>query len=146
DDLTDRALLVQRGGAMLEVLLDLVLVPGVGVDDVPAIHGFLDDEVDDLLRDPVGEAEVEAGDDHEAEHDTGGLCDLTAIRPLHALELGPGRAQEVDEAVAAGGGDAAGLAGGDGALAAGGSGLDRLALDLGLVDVRADPVVGGVAI
>jgi hypothetical protein len=25
---------------MLEVLLDLVLVSGVGVDDVPAIHGF----------------------------------------------------------------------------------------------------------
>jgi hypothetical protein len=26
---------------VLEVLLDLVLVSGVGVDDVPAIHGFL---------------------------------------------------------------------------------------------------------
>src|SRR3954452_17756355 len=41
DDLAHGAALVQRRGAVLEVLLDLVLVPGVGVDDVPAIHGFL---------------------------------------------------------------------------------------------------------
>jgi hypothetical protein len=34
----DGALLAERDHAMLEVLLDLVLVPGVGVDDVPAEH------------------------------------------------------------------------------------------------------------
>src|SRR3954447_8711660 len=38
DDLADRAALVQGARAVLEVLLDLVLVSGVGVDDVPAIH------------------------------------------------------------------------------------------------------------
>ena len=42
DDLAHGALLAERDDAVLEVLLDLVLVPGVGVDDVPAKHGFLD--------------------------------------------------------------------------------------------------------
>src|SRR5215208_5454085 len=42
DDLAHGAGLAERGHAVLEVLLDLVLVPGVGVDDVPAKHGFLD--------------------------------------------------------------------------------------------------------
>ena len=41
DDLAHEALLAQRDHAVLEVLLDLVLVPGVGVDDVPAKHGVL---------------------------------------------------------------------------------------------------------
>src|SRR4051812_14951669 len=41
DDVAHGAALVQRQRAVLEVLLDLVLVSGVGVDDVPAIHGFL---------------------------------------------------------------------------------------------------------
>src|SRR4051794_15426155 len=36
DDLAHGALLGQRDDAVLEVLLDLVLVPGVGIDDVPA--------------------------------------------------------------------------------------------------------------
>jgi hypothetical protein len=40
DDLAHGALLAERDHAVLEVLLDLVLVPGIGVDDVPAIHGF----------------------------------------------------------------------------------------------------------
>src|SRR3954453_18304887 len=38
DDLSHRALLTQRLDAVLEVVLDLVLVTGVGVDDVPAEH------------------------------------------------------------------------------------------------------------
>src|SRR3954471_5364485 len=106
DDLAHSAALVQRLRAVLEVLLDLVLVSGVGVDDVPAIHGFLragrgrlaaerlDDEVDDFLGDAIGDAEVEAGNHHEAEHDGGGLRDLAAIRPLYALELRPRGAKE----------------------------------------------------
>ena len=53
------------------------------------------------LGDEVGDAEEGAGDDDEAEHDRGGLADLTAVRPLHALELGPAGPQEVDEAAAA---------------------------------------------
>src|SRR3954451_10862584 len=42
DDLAHGARLVQGCDSVLEVLLDLVLVPGIGVDDVPAKHeGFL---------------------------------------------------------------------------------------------------------
>src|SRR3954463_11085743 len=40
DDLPDRAGLVEGGHPVLEVLLDLVLVSGIGVDDVPAKHFF----------------------------------------------------------------------------------------------------------
>src|SRR4051812_47585430 len=39
DDLAHGTGLVERRDAMLEVLLDLLLVAGVGVDDVPAEHG-----------------------------------------------------------------------------------------------------------
>ena len=53
------------------------------------------------LASGVGDAEVEARDDDEAQDDGGGLTDLTAVRPLHALKLGPGGAQEGDEAEAA---------------------------------------------
>ena len=35
----------------------------------------------------VEQAEVAAGDDHEAEHDGGALADLTAVRPLDAAQL-----------------------------------------------------------
>src|SRR3712207_4117365 len=48
DDLAHGAGLVQRGHAVLEVLLDLVLVSGVGVDDVPAKQiFFLEDRFDE---------------------------------------------------------------------------------------------------
>src|SRR3954471_16293926 len=60
--------------------------------------GRLDDEVDDFLGDAIGDAEVEAGNHHEAEHDGGGLRDLTAVRPLYALQLRPRGAQERGEA------------------------------------------------
>src|SRR3954463_7248543 len=60
--------------------------------------GRLDDEVDDFLGDAIGDAEVQAGDHHEAEHDGGGLRDLAAIGPLYALELRPRRAKERGEA------------------------------------------------
>src|SRR5207244_7063887 len=49
-----------------------------------------------------GGAEVEAGDGDEPEHDRGRLRDLAAVGPLHALELGPARAQEGHDAVARG--------------------------------------------
>src|SRR5438309_12102377 len=61
---------------------------------------LLENQVDDLLRDEVGQAEVGAGDGDEAEHDPGRLRDLAAVRPLDALELGPRGAQEVGDAVA----------------------------------------------
>src|SRR4051794_8034434 len=67
-----------------------------------ALRLGLQDEVDDVLGDDVGEAEVGAGDDHEADHDGGRLADLTAVGPLHALKLGPAGAHEADEAVATG--------------------------------------------
>src|SRR2546423_4129153 len=68
DHLAHGALLPHGAHAVLEVLLDLVLVPGIGVDDVPAEQcgSSLDDQVDDLLRDEVGEAEVGAGDRDKA--------------------------------------------------------------------------------
>src|SRR6266536_314440 len=59
---------------------------------------FSDDGVDDLLGDPVGDAQVQAGDDDEADDHAGRLRDLTAVGPLDALQLGPGGAQEAYEA------------------------------------------------
>src|SRR3954467_2827402 len=58
----------------------------------------LEDEVDDALRDDVGEAEEGAGDHDEAKHDGRGLTDLLAIGPLDALKLGPAGTQKADEA------------------------------------------------
>src|SRR5947209_11974433 len=62
----------------------------------------LEDVVHDLLRRPVGDAEIDAGDRDEAQDDGGGLGHLTAVGPLHALQLGPRGAQEVHDPVAAG--------------------------------------------
>src|SRR3954453_5304979 len=61
----------------------------------------LEDEVDDSLRDRVGESQVGTGDGDEAEDDGRGLGDLTAVGPLDALQLGPGGPQEVGDPVAA---------------------------------------------
>jgi len=58
---------------------------------------------------PVGGAEVEAGDDNEADHDSGRLHHLATVRPLYPLQLAPASLKEVYEAVA---GDGPGLAGG----------------------------------
>src|SRR4051794_10175871 len=99
DDLPDRTGLVQRGHAVLEVLLDLVLVPGIGVDDVPAKHGEpLQNLLNDGVPDGVEEPEVGAGDEHEPQHHCGALADLAAIRPLDAAQLGPRGPQEVSGA------------------------------------------------
>src|SRR3954454_21147101 len=57
-----------------------------------------DDDVDDLLGHVVGQDQVQAGDDHEADDHAGRLGDLPAVGPLYALELGPARAQEAEEA------------------------------------------------
>jgi hypothetical protein len=46
---------------------------------------FSDDVVDDLLGDPVGDAEVQTGDDDEANDHSGGLRDLSTVGPLYAL-------------------------------------------------------------
>ena len=105
DDLPDRALLVERHHAVLEVVLDLVFVAGVGVDDVPAEHVSLrmekalrEDELDELGGDEVGHAEVDTGDDHEADHDAGRLHHLPAVRPLYPLQLAPASPEELDQA------------------------------------------------
>src|SRR3954465_1316836 len=100
----------------------------------------LEDEVDDALRDGVGEAEVGARDGDEAEDHGGGLGDLAAVGPLNALQLGPRGAQEVGDAIAPGtrAGRGARLArcrNRRGLGLGAGAGADRLALELSLVDV-----------
>src|SRR6266542_6311654 len=112
---------------------------------------FSDDGVDDLLGDPVGDAQVQAGDDDEADDDAGRLGDLTAVGPLHALQLGPRRAQEAYEAPGAlacrggrgGFAPACGRLGADG-LTLQGSVVDRVVLVLvfGLLAESASPGVG----
>src|SRR3954465_7337581 len=97
DDLAHGARLVQGGHTVLEILLDLVLVPGVGVDDVPAKH-LSENCLNDWIPDRVERAEVGAGHEHESDGDCGALADLPAIGPLHPLELVPRRAQEVRRA------------------------------------------------
>src|SRR5690242_14177495 len=54
----------------------------------------LDDEVDDLLGGPVGDAQVDAHHRDESKHDSSRLCDLTTVGPLHTLKLGPAGTQE----------------------------------------------------
>ena len=61
---------------------------------------FLDDEVDELAGEEIGDAQEDAGDHDEAEHDAGRLSDLLAIRPLDPLELRPACAQEAEDAIA----------------------------------------------
>jgi hypothetical protein len=58
----------------------------------------LENKVDDLLRHPIGDAEIGAGDCHEAEHDRCGLRDLATIGPLYSLKLGPAGPQERNRA------------------------------------------------
>src|SRR4051812_21157335 len=107
----------------------------------------LEDEVDDLLGRPVGDAEVDPGDQDEAQDHRGGLADLAAIRPLDTLELRPRGAEEVDEPVAArGGGAARGLGHLGAAATVGGRGREGLLLQLGLLELPADAVVDRVAL
>ena len=47
--------------------------------------------------DDVGHAEIDAGHDHEPDHDPGGLHHLPAIWPLYPLELSPASLQEADQ-------------------------------------------------
>src|SRR6188472_4321225 len=61
-------------------------------------EGPLQDGLDQGVPDGVEEAQVRACDDHEPDRDRGALADLTSVGPLDALELGPGRTQEVDRA------------------------------------------------
>src|SRR3954451_3912294 len=131
DDLAHGTGLTERGDAVLEVLLDLVLVPGVGVDDVPAKHGFLDlreleDGVDERLPQRIEQAEVAPGDDDEAEHDRGRLTDLPAVGALHAAELVDAVPQEGEDAPALPAPDL----GPGGVLAVGGAGRDEVRLRL----------------
>src|SRR5215203_5521578 len=61
-------------------------------------EGPLQDGLDQGVPDGVEDAQVRACDDHEPERDRGALADLTAVGPLDALELGPGRTQEIHRA------------------------------------------------
>src|SRR4051812_6078038 len=92
---------------------------------------------DDLGPDVVHEAEVAAGDHDEAEHDGRCLRDGPAVRPLHALELGPAGTEESKDAVALG---ALGLGLAARLAACGLRGLLRLLLELG-VGLRLDAEV-----
>lgn len=60
----------------------------------------LQDGVHDLLGYDVGDSQIGAGDHHEAQHDGRGLGHLASIGPLHALKLGPARAEEGQRPVA----------------------------------------------
>jgi hypothetical protein len=60
-----------------------------------------EDEFDEFLGDIVGAAKVETSDGNEAKYDGCRLEDLTAIRPLDALQLGPAGTEEANGAVAA---------------------------------------------
>src|SRR5215208_738124 len=84
---------------MLKVLLDLVLVSGVGVDGVPAKHRVgprpLEDCLNQLGKDRVQQAQVPARNQNEAEHHAGESDQSLAVRPLDALELGPDCNQEL---------------------------------------------------
>src|SRR6185437_5602869 len=57
-----------------------------------------EDELDDLRRKEVGNAQERAGDDNEADHDSGGLHHLPAVRPLYSLQLAPASLKEVHDA------------------------------------------------
>src|SRR5215208_5030079 len=84
---------------MLKVLLDLVLVSGVGVDGVPAKHRVgprpLEDCLNQLGKDRVQQAQVPARNQNEAEHHACESDQSLAVRPLDALELGPDCNQEL---------------------------------------------------
>src|SRR5215208_1057509 len=84
---------------MLKVLLDLVLVSGVGVDCVPAKHRVgprpLENCLNQLGEDRVQQAQVPARDQYEAEHHACESDQSLAVRPLDALELGPDCNQEL---------------------------------------------------
>src|SRR5580704_17943921 len=58
------------------------------------------DEFNDFLGDVVRGAEVQTSNCDEAEHDGRRLEDVTAVRPLDTLQLGPAGAQKADRAVA----------------------------------------------
>jgi hypothetical protein len=57
------------------------------------------DEIHEPSCDCVGEAEINAGHDHEPDHDPGGLHHLPAIWPLYPLKLAPASLQEADQTV-----------------------------------------------
>ena len=94
--------------AVLEVLLDLVLVAGVGVDGVPAKHAVsltlargLEDGLDEPGEDRVEQAEVAARDHDEPSTTQVSVIRARPVGPLDAPELGPDGDQEVYEPRAA---------------------------------------------
>jgi hypothetical protein len=98
-------------------------------------NGLGKDEFDDFLGDIVSQAEVGASDRDKAQDDGGRLEDLTAIRPLYPLQLGPAGPQEANRAVAAPLGSARGLLGSGNATAATVAGLAGDLLNLVLAEV-----------
>ena len=89
---------------MLEVRLDLVLVPRIGVDHVPAKHRRLEVEenvADEARERKIGDPEVGADDRDGDDDDDGGGEELAAARPLDLLQLGGGLSDESAEAALA---------------------------------------------
>src|SRR5919206_496649 len=93
DDAAEARVLAHRVDAVLEVGLHLVLVPGVGVDHVPAEHRRpllpQEDVLDHALPDQVVRVQVDADDEARDEHDHGALDHLRLVRPLDFLQLAP---------------------------------------------------------
>src|SRR6185436_4258333 len=89
---------------VLEVVLDLVLVPGIGVDHVPAIHKFsgfsLEDSLDQEVECRVQRAEIGGRNRDEDDRDGSGLDEGLAIRPLDPLQLRPAGSDEADDPTA----------------------------------------------
>src|SRR5689334_14667972 len=59
---------------------------------------LLEDELHDLLGDPVSRAEEQPGNDHKPDDHAGGLHYLPPIRPLYSLQLVPAALQESAQA------------------------------------------------
>src|SRR5262249_37626150 len=103
DDPAKARALPHRLDAVLEVGLDLVLMAGIGVDDVPAEHAdpllAQEDLRDDVLPHVVVDVEEGADDDAAAEHYDRALDHLVLAGPLDLLELRPCLRDEVPVAL-----------------------------------------------
>ena len=58
---------------------------------------LLEDEVDEVLGDPIASRQKHARDDYEADHDPGCLHHLRAVGPLYPVKLAPASLQEAHE-------------------------------------------------
>src|SRR5919198_990851 len=95
DDAAEPRRLVHRDDPVFEVGLHLVLVPGVGVDHVPAEHALPEEDIlHESLEDKVRAVQVDADDQARNEDHDDALDQLLLARPLDLLELTPGLRDE----------------------------------------------------